>query len=360
MKPDPNPVLKKLLLLFLVVAAAYYAKAFFIPLAIGAVLATLFLPVCKWLEKRRIPRGLAAFVCMLLLLPFIAGVGALLGWQLSELTKDIPLIKQNIGEAISRSQEFIFKRLGITLAKQSQLMEEQQTIFKGVIPGLAGSLVVMFTQFILVMAYIVLFLYYRVHIRQFLIKVASTAQRSEMEQVIDSAAHVSQQYLVGLAKMIGCLWIMYSIGFALVGVKNAIIFAILCGLLEIVPFIGNITGTTLTIVVAAAQGASLPMLAGIAGTYGLVQFIQGWVIEPVILGPQVKINPLFTIIALVVGELIWGIPGIFLAIPLIAMFKIVCDHIEPLKPYGFLIGEVSSGKKQRPVIKKLRKIYKAG
>jgi predicted PurR-regulated permease PerM len=68
--------------------------------------------------------------------------------------------------------------------------------------------------------------------------------------------------------------------------------------------------------------------------------VHGWVLEPLILGHQVKINPLFTIIALIIGDLLWGIPGIILAIPLTAIFKIICDHIEPLKPYGFLIGEI--------------------
>ncbi len=166
-----------------------------------------------------------------------------------------------------------------------------------------------------------------------------------MEKVIDSVGHVSQQYLLGLSKMIVCLWVMYGVGFSLLGVKNALFFAFLCGLLEIVPFIGNLTGTTITVLVAGVHGGSFLMLAGIIGTYAVIQFIQGWVLEPLIVGSEVKINPLFTIIALVIGGLLWGLPGIFLAIPLMAMLKIVCDHIEPLKPYGFLIGAIESKKK---------------
>jgi predicted PurR-regulated permease PerM len=138
---------------------------------------------------------------------------------------------------------------------------------------------------------------------------------------------------------------MYSISFSALGVKNAFFFAFLCGLLEIVPYIGNITGTTITVLVAAAQGASPGILLGIVLCYGTIQFIQGWVLEPLIVGTQVKINALFSIIALVVGELIWGIPGIFLALPFIAMFKIVCDHVEALKPLGYLLGEDTSRKK---------------
>ena len=95
-------------------------------------------------------------------------------------------------------------------------------------------------------------------------------------------------------------------------------------------------------------------LIGIMITYAVVQFIQGWVLEPLILGPQVKINPLFTILTLVLGELLWGISGIILALPIIAIFKIICDYIEPLKPYGFLIGEIETVKRDGRFIKKIK------
>jgi predicted PurR-regulated permease PerM len=159
--------------------------------------------------------------------------------------------------------------------------------------------------------------------------------------------------------MIVLLWVMYGMGFSILGVHNALFFAFLCGLLEIIPFINNLTGTSITVLVAAVQGGSSPMLIGIIVTYGIIQFIQGWVLEPLIVGSQVKINPLFTIIALVVGQLVWGLPGIFLAIPLIAMIKIICDHIEPLKPYGFLIGETNDVKNESFIAKKISNWFKA-
>jgi predicted PurR-regulated permease PerM len=211
---------------------------------------------------------------------------------------------------------------------------------------MAGSLAYVYVNFILVLVYIFLLLYYRDHIKHFFLKLSPSAQQGEVAQVVTRVAHVSQQYLVGLTKMIVCLWIMYGIGFSLLGVKNALFFAILCGVLEIIPFVGNITGTALTVLVSAAQGAGFPMLGGLIAVYGVIQFIQGWLLEPIIVGPQVKINPLSTIIALVIGQLVWGIPGIFLAIPITAMFKIVCDHIESLKPLGFLIGETETHQEQ--------------
>ena len=347
-------IIKRLLLFFLVIAGLYFAKEFLIPLCIGAVLATLFLPFSQWLEKKRLPRALAVTICLLVLLIFITGIGTLIGWQIAALTNDITLIKLKILKTFTEVQEYIFYHFGFSAAAQSQLIKDQQASITSFIELIAGSLTSIFTGFILTIAYVFLLLYYRTHIKNFILKLSPVTHQLETEHLIYRAANVSQQYLVGLSKMIFCLWIMYGIGFSIVGVENAIFFAVLCGLLEIVPFIGNLTGTTITVLVSAVHGAGFPMLGGIVITYGIVQLIQGWVLEPLILGPQVKINPLFTIIALVLGEIIWGIPGIVLAIPLTAMFKIFCDHIEQLKPYGFLIGEIETVRKPPGFLTKVK------
>lgn len=352
-----SSVIKKLLVLFLVIAGLYFAKDFLIPLAISAVLSTLFLPFCKWMEKKA-PKWLAVLICITALLIVIASIGALLGWQISEVTNDIALIKERVLETSNRVQKYIYNHYGITVERQSQILKDGRPSVNGIMQRVLGPLASLFTNFILVLVYVFGMLYYRDHIKHFLLKLSPPDQRKEMEKVVYSVTLISQQYLLGLSKMIIGLWIMYGIGFSIVGIENALFFAFLCGLLEIVPFIGNIIGTSITVLAAAVQGASIPMLIGVVGTYGVVQFIQGWVLEPMVVGSQVKINPLFTIIALVMGELIWGIPGIFLAIPLIAMFKTVCDHIESLKPYGFLIGEVETVKRESGFIRKIKSWYK--
>jgi predicted PurR-regulated permease PerM len=347
-------IIKKLLVLLLLFAVLHFGKAFLIPISIGGVLATLFLPLCRWMESKKIPKGLAVTTCLLLFLAVVAAILYLLSWQIAALVSDISLLKEKAINTGNQIQSYLFDNLGISTEKQLQILNREQPTIAQIFQLIAGSLKAILTNFILVMAYIFLLLYYRVHLLHFFLQLAPPAQQKEMDEVLHSIANVSQQYLLGLSKMIVCLWIMYGIGFSLWGVKNALFFSILCGLLEIIPFIGNITGTTLTVLVSAINGASIPILAGIVITYATVQFIQGWVLEPLILGPQVKINPFTTIIALVLGELVWGIPGIFLAIPLIAMVKIIFDHIESLQPYGFLIGSIENNKEKRGVFRKIK------
>lgn len=350
--------LKNLLILFLVFAGLHYAQDFLMPLAIAGVFATLFLPLTMWLELKKFPRGLAVFICLLVLLLVVGVIGALLGWQISELIKDIALIKQKGSEVINQLQQFILNHFGISIEQQSQVFKGQQLYYTDIIQRFAGSVTSILINFVLILAYIFCLLYYRGHIKQFVLKLTVAAHRTEMNEVLHTASRVSQQYLIGIAKMIVLLWIMYFIGFSIAGVNNVLFFAILCGLLEIIPYIGNITGTTLTVLVAGIQGASPSVLLGIVISYALIQLFQGWILEPIIVGPQVRINSFTTIIALVIGELVWGIPGIFLAIPLVAMFKIVCDHNQSLKPYGFFIGVVASKKREHEITRKVRSWFR--
>jgi predicted PurR-regulated permease PerM len=347
-------IIKYLLVALLTLAFLFICRQVLMPLTVAVVIATLFLPLCSWLEKHKLPRGLVALLCVLLLIAALVGVATLVGWQIFGLTRDFDMIKQRSLETGAKMQAYILQHLGVSLERQEEMLNQQPPFVVRILQAFATSLSSIVSSLVLILVYVLFLLYYRSHLKQFILKLSGINQRDEMEKVIHIVAHVSQQYLVGLSKMIGCLWVMYGIGFSALGIENALFFAFLCGILEIVPFIGNLTGTSLTILVSAVQGESVPTLVGIAAVYALVQFIQGWILEPIIVGSQVKINPLFTIIALVVGQLLWGVPGIFLAIPLIAMFKIVCDHFESLKPIGFLIGETESRKNEVVVIQKVK------
>jgi predicted PurR-regulated permease PerM len=347
-----NSILKKLLILVLIVAILIIAKGFLMPLVIGGILATLFMPFCNWMQGIGFGRILAIFISLLALLVVFGAIIAMLSWKISELFNDYDLLKIQSIKTFNEIQNYFFEHFGITLEKQSEIFKSEKPSLSGLMQLTVGSLKYILTNIILVLAYFFFLLYSRAHIKQFFLKLTKDKQHEEMEQILKSTTQVSQQYLLGLAKMIACLWILYSIGFSLLGVKNAIFFAILCGLLEIIPFIGNITGTTITVLITALHGGNISLILGIVVTYATVQFIQGWLLEPLILGPQVKINPLFTIIALIVGDWIWGIPGILLAIPIAAMVKIVCDHIEPLKPYGFLIGDLVIDKRGKNKLQK--------
>lgn len=333
---------KVLLFIFLSFVLLYYGKPFLVPFLIASLLAMLVLPLCARLE-RKLNKGLAVSISLLLVLSVISLIIGVFGWQISDISDKAPQIQKNLTEKIAQLREFATTTFGISEQKQQQIVGQQQQSSTGRIAGMMTGLFTSFgsflTDFLIVMVYIFLFLLFRTHLQRFVLKLVPRQEQGNAQTIMHDVRRVAQKYLTGLALMIGCLWVMYGIGFTIVGVENAIFFAILCGMLEIVPFVGNLTGVAITLLMTLAQGGNTNMLAGILITYAVVQFTQSYLLEPLIVGHEISINPVFTIVGIVGGELLWGIPGMILALPLLGIIKIICDHIEPLKPFGYLIGE---------------------
>ncbi|MDR6197553.1 AI-2E family transporter [Siphonobacter sp. SORGH_AS_0500] len=328
---------------FLLFAGLYFSKTVLVPLTIAGLLAMLVLPLATWFEKKGIKRGLAAVSCLVVMLIAIALLLFVLQWQFSGLLEDLSGIEQRITQLVSDLKQWISSNLGVSPKKQNELIKEQQSSTSGqlssVVTAVMNSLMSVAVDLILVLVYIFLLLFFRSHLKAFVLKLTPPEDHLKARQVIQKSSEVAQSYLGGLGGMIVTLWVLYGVGFSIVGVEHAIFLGILCGLFEIIPFIGNLTGTGLTVLITIAQGGDSSMIIGIILVYGLVQFVQTYVLEPLIVGSGVNINPLFTILGIVIGETIWGIPGMILALPLIGIIKIICDHVEALQPYGFLIGE---------------------
>ncbi len=338
-----NKTIKVLLLVFLLSLILYHGRPFLVPITFAALLSMLLLPISLKMESWGMNKALSMVLSILLIVLFFAGIISLLSWQISDMSKDAPKIEQSINQKVHEVREYLASSLGISQEKQQEIIQKQQqssgSKISSMLSGALASLGTLLANFLLVLVYIFLFMYFREHLKKFILKLVPKENTANATRIIENSRKVAQKYITGLMLMIICLWIMYSIGFAIVGVKNFFFFAILCGLLEIVPFVGNLLGNALTIIVSLAQGGSMNLVLGILITYALVQFIQSYILEPAVVGSEVSIHPLFTIMGIIAGEFIWGIPGMILAIPIMGIAKIVFDHITPLQPYGFLIGE---------------------
>ena len=334
-----------LLFLYLVVASLIYAKPFLVPLAFAALLSMLFLPLSAKLESWGVNRALSIVICLLIFLITLTVIGGLLSWQIAGITEDAAQIEQNIDKTVEKVRRFLSNEYGISRQKQKEIVQGGQSPSQtsGFVTGFLSGTGGFITDAILMLVYTFLIMYYKGHLKKFILILVKNNKKEKAADVIADSRKVAAKYLSGMALMIVWLWVMYSIGFSIVGVKNAIFFAVLCGLLEIIPFVGNLTGSLLTLLMVIAQGGAFSMILGVIITYAMVQFIQTYLLEPMVVGAGVNLNPLFTIIGLVLGELVWGIPGMVLAIPLLAITKIVFDNIEELKPYGFLLGEERKG-----------------
>ncbi len=338
----------RLLLFFaLFFGGLVYAKLFLVPIAFAGILAMLALPLANWLERKGIGKSLATALCLLTLLLIVATLFTVLGWQVSTLLSDLGNIEQKILGAVQKAQGWISETVGISPKEQQQMVEQQQQKAQSsgggigdAVKTLPGAVFGALTNILITLVYLFLFLRFRLHLKRFVLKVVPEPDRRTALDILHQSSGVVQKYLTGMGGMILCLWVMYGIGFSIAGVQSAVFFAILCGTLELIPFVGNIAGTSLTLLVSLTQSnGGSGVLIGILITYAAVQAIQSYILEPLVVGRQVKLHPLFTILIIVLGELLWGIPGMVLAVPLLGIAKIICDRVPSLQPYGYLIGE---------------------
>ena len=338
-------------------AGLYFSAPFVIPIVLAAVLAMLFIRLSNYFESKGVSRGIASLFCLLIFVFSVALIIFLLSMQFASLTENIDEMKARLYGTFNNFRAWIDTTLGIDNKQQKEIIEKQDSNTSQMLFKFASGMISIAINAVLVLVYMYLFLLYRNHIKKFILKLVARTDKEDTDIVVHKAGKVSQKYLGGLASMIVMLWIMYGIGFSIIGVENAIFFAVLCGLLEIIPFIGNLTGTSVTVLAVLAQGGGNDKVIGVLVVYFLVQFIQTYILEPLVVGDQVNINPLFTIMAIVLGEMVWGVAGMILAIPLLGMIKIVCDNHPDLQAYGFLIGPENPKQKKTSVIDYLKRIF---
>lgn len=346
-------------IIMLSAAGLHFAAPFLIPIVLAALLAMLLTRFSQWLESKGMGRAGSSALAVFLLIGAVVLLGMILSWQLSQLTSSIDETRERLTSGAKELREWISNTVGISIDDQNKMIEEQTNQASGQTNGLLMSFINSFANVminaVLVIVYILLFLYYRDHLKQFVLRIVPQDKKQNAQKIIQKSEALSGHYLTGLFSMIAMLWVMYGFGFWMVGLQGALLFAIICGILEIVPFLGNLVGNLFAIFAALVQGGDLGMVIGIVAVYLTVQLLQTYVLEPLVVGQQVNINPLFTIMALVAGEFLWGIAGMALAIPVIGIAKIVCDNVPGLQAYGMLIGPANPTKKRHSLVDALRR-----
>ncbi|MGB3017745.1 MAG: AI-2E family transporter, partial [Ignavibacteria bacterium] len=129
-----------------------------------------------------------------------------------------------------------------------------------------------------------------------------------------------------------------SVGLLILGIEYAILLGIIGALLNIIPYIGGVVSTALPMLVAIVTQDSLISPLLVLAVYLFIQFLDNNFIVPLVVASRVKINALVSIVVVLIFGAMFGISGMFIAIPLTAIVKIIFDRIEPMKPYGLLIG----------------------
>jgi predicted PurR-regulated permease PerM len=332
-----------LLFAILLVLILYFGKPLLIPLIFGALLAMLMAPMCRRFERWKFPRPLATLTCVLMIVAALATIVLIITVQIAAFSKDVPKIKEKAKTFITDSQKVIEQKLGLPPEKQKEIAKEQtkstpgkgMSVVKKLISGLASVI----GTIALTMVFTFLMIFNKEHFENFFVTLYKDEDESKVRKLVSKIATVSQKYLTGRVMSILINASMYAIGLSIVGIKNAILLACVAAVMTLIPYVGTVLGGLFPVMMALATEDSIQPAIWAAAVLFFIQTVDNYFIEPNIVGGEVDLSALTTIAVLIAGGLLWGPAGMILFLPLTGIAKIVCDNVEPLKPFGLLLGE---------------------
>jgi predicted PurR-regulated permease PerM len=346
--------------LFSLIALVYIvivAKEVLSPLIFSCLFSILLLPLAAFLEnKLRLPRSAASMLAVLCLLACIAGLLYVIGSQVSNLASDWPQFQEQLHKSQNDIMDWIRSSFNVT--RHKQLTFVANTTNKVVASGgsvvgatlLSLSSILLFLVFTFI--YTFFFLLYRKLIMRFLESVFEEENKQMVHDIIEKVQFIIRKYIIGLLIEMAIVATVVSVVFMMLGVKYAILLGLITGLFNIIPYIGIFTALIVSSAVTFATAPSQSTVIYVMITLFVTHLIDSNVLLPVVVGSKVRINALITVLGVIIGEMIWGIPGMFLSIPVIAVLKIIFDRVESLKPWGIILGDEEH--KQNRLAKKLK------
>ncbi len=334
---------KLLVTIFLVSGLMYLGKPFLVPLAVAAFFAMLFFPVTKKLERTKVKRPIAALLSVLIIVVSLGILGALVYYQFRQVESDLPQLEKKVKEKANYLRRIFYQKTDISENEQEKIIDQKKPdmlasaskyakdVFFDSLYGLL--------MFFVLLAYTFFFLLYRNRVRHFLVRLRLFNSEQEAHAILTKVAGITHDYLKGVLRVISILAVVYFLGFWAIGIEHALLFAIITAVLRIVPYIGSFLGIAFPIAFAFLTKDALwyPLL--VLGFFMVTQLLEAYILTPYITGSKVKLNPLVTIMGILLGNLIWGIPGMILFVPLFGILKVFFDLIPKLRPFGYILGK---------------------
>ncbi|MDB5155379.1 MAG: family transporter [Mucilaginibacter sp.] len=312
------------------------------PLIFGFLFAILLLPVAGFFEQKlRLPRSVSSFLSIILLVTFIGGVLYLVGSQISRLMDDWPILQKQLAQSINNISDWIESTFHYNLGRQKALLSttEKKIMSSGteVVGTTFGAISSLMLFYIFIMIFTFFILFYRRLLFRFVLQAFGKDNEVIVHDIIENIQSILRQYILGLLLEMIIVATVACTAFWMIGIKYAVLLGIIVGLFNIIPYLGIFTALFLSVLITFATGPiSNAIEVGVSVI--VIHAIDSNVLLPTIVGSKVRLNALITFLGILLGEMIWGLSGMFLSIPMMAIFKIIFDRIESMKPWGYLLG----------------------
>ncbi len=340
-----NHIALDLLAFISLVFIAYMLQDFLIPLFFAIILSVLIYPIVHYFETRLCwNRIVSISIAITIFSAIIFAVFVLIGFQFQEMVSKsdqyYDQIEQKISPLLTQTEKSTgIDRDDIMGSKELKIEEIAKQNSTGIFDFIATSGSIL-GDFVLSPLYMFLFLLYRNFLVSFIYKATvKICSKTKMRLILGELYKVQQNYLLGLITVMLIVGILNSIGLLILGVDYAFFFGFFGALLLLIPYIGIIIGSILPALIALATKDSYWYAVGVIGVFGFIQFLEGNFITPKITGSKISLNAFVSILSIILFSMLWGIPGMILALPVTASLKVLFDHSENMESMGFLLGE---------------------
>jgi len=349
MNKSSDPFYQKLSLnlisLFIIALALIYGQDIVLPILFAILLASLILPLTRFLIRKNINSTVA--IILPVSLSVITGLGLIyfLSSQIIHFMDDIPALKERVNEVSSSVQQWVKENTNITIRKQNQYLNDTVADLKEKAPELVGQTFVSITGVIayvvLLPLYTFLIMYYRSNIKAFIVSVFKNGSEKRVNDVLTESTTIAQRYITGLLIETVLVFALNTIGFLILGIKYPIFLALLSALLNLIPYVGIIVANIICMLITMVSSTVMSDVLWVGLILAIVQFLDNNFGMPLIVGTKVRINALVTIIGVFIGGALCGVPGMFLAIPALALLKVIFDKVPEYNAWGMILGDNS-------------------
>ncbi|HEY8734193.1 MAG TPA: AI-2E family transporter [Puia sp.] len=326
----------------LVILFMWLAKSLLVPLFFSFLVAILLHPLVRFFERRRFPRALASILSLLLFLVLFGGLFYFFSHQVVRLSRDLPSLQAKVVEKWQDIKAMISDKYHINSTQRVDYMNKSANgILNTAMNSVATTFVgiaetIVLTIFFFIFTFFIL--QYRRLLMRFVVELFDNAHNEKVQGIITRIRSLINSYVVGLLIEMSVVAVIIFSSLMIIGIKYALLISVMAAVLNIIPYLGIYCCMAIAMVITAATNTTGHIIA-VGIVFLVTHFIDANVILPHVVGGKMKMNPFITILAVLVGHLIWGIPGMFLFIPLTAMIRLVCEEIPAMKPWAILMSE---------------------
>jgi predicted PurR-regulated permease PerM len=320
----------------------YIGQDIIIPLVFAIMIAILLNPVIRFLCRIRVPRVPAILLSLIVTMAIIAAIFYFFISQFSLFSESFPKFKNKFLSLFNDAEHWIARTFNISKWKVDAWVTKTQKEEMGngtvVITSTVSTLGGMVMTFLIMPVYVFFIIYYKPLLMEFIARLFPKNLHAMVVEVLTETKALIQSYLFGLVVEAALVAALNSLALFILGIPYAILLGVIGALLNVIPYIGGVVAVALPMLLALATKQPVDALYVLIA-YLIVQFIDNNLFVPKIVASKVKINALISIIVVLVGNALWGVPGMFLSIPITAILKVIFDRVGPLQPFGFLLGD---------------------